>query len=115
MRAPALKSSTATIEADEETLKLDQDLVDDKDITTKLKFDAKFDGKDYPVTGDPDVDSVSLHRINDHRMKATFKKAGKVTSISDCTVSKDSKTTTVAYTDYIEGKTQKGSAIYEKQ
>ena len=115
MTPPILKSSTARVDADEENFKLSQDFVDDKGQTMTVTFEAKFDGKNYPVTGDPDIDSVSLRRITDHRIKATFKKAGKVGSISDITVSKDGKTTRLAYTDYIEGKTRKGSAIYEKQ
>ena len=113
---PIPKSSTARIKADDTGLVLDQDWVDDKGQASTLKFDAKFDGKTYPATGLPDYDSVSLQRLSDHRIKATFKKSGKVVSISDVTVSKDGKNTIVSYTDHTpDGKTMKGSAVYDKQ
>jgi hypothetical protein len=113
---PIPKSSTARIKADDTGLALDQDWVDDKGQTSTIKFDAKFDGKTYPVTGMRDYDSVSLQRLSDHRVKATFKKAGKVVSVSDVIVSKDGKNTIVSYTDYADnGKPVKGSAVYDKQ
>lgn len=61
------------------------------------------------------MDTVSLKRVSDHKIKFTQKKAGKVVTTDDVVVSKDGQTTTVNYVDHIEGKQQKGSAIYEKQ
>jgi hypothetical protein len=60
--------------------KFSQEGVDDKDQPFKLSYEAKFDGKEYPITGDPDNDSVSLQRVNEREIKFTLKKAGKVSS-----------------------------------
>ena len=68
-------------------------------------------GKDYPFTGDPTIDTVSLRRVNDHGIKITTKKAGNVVADLDVVVSKDWKTTTVNYTDMGE----KGTSVYEMQ
>ena len=108
-------SSTATVQADDQHLALDQQIVEEKGQSRTLKFDAKFDGKDYPVSGDPDFNSVSLHRVNDHRIQGTWKKDGKKLMTNDVSVSQDGKTTTVTFTDY-RGKTpRKNTDVYDKQ
>jgi hypothetical protein len=40
-------------------------------------YTANYDGKDYPVTGNPDWDMVSLKRINANTVEFTRKRAGK--------------------------------------
>ena len=72
---PAAKRDVAVVDADENGLKFNEDMVDDKDQPMKLSYVAKFDGKDYPVTGTPDVDSISYRRINAHTLKGTLRKA----------------------------------------
>jgi hypothetical protein len=49
--------------------------------------------------------------VNDHEIKITTKKAGKVVADLDVVVSKDGKTTMVNYTD----KGEKGTSVYDKQ
>jgi hypothetical protein len=85
----------ARVEADNKRLKLEQDFVDAKGKSSTVKFEAKFDGKDYASSGDDGFDSVSLHRINQREFTLTFKKAGKVVGENDVSVSRDGKTTTV--------------------
>src|SRR5215467_1585441 len=48
-----------------------------------------YDGKDYPVTGIPDWDTIARKRINAYKMEITHKKAGKVVSTATSVVSKD--------------------------
>jgi hypothetical protein len=113
---PAPKSSTAVVQADDKNFTLKQQFVDDKGQSSNVSVEAKFDGKDYPVTGDPDTDSMALQRVNDHEIKIAYKKAGQVTGRSVVTVSKDGKTTTLNFTDYKDGKPSgHGSALYEKE
>jgi hypothetical protein len=50
--------STARVEADNGHLKLEQDFVDAKGKSSTVKFDAKFDSKDYPSSGDDGFDSI---------------------------------------------------------
>jgi hypothetical protein len=115
MSPPAPKSETVVVEADDNGLKLSDDIVDDKGQPMKVSYEAKFDGKNYPVTGDPNSDSISFQRVNTNTLKGTTKKAGKITSRATIVVSKDGKSTTVNYTEYPEGKPVKGMAVYDKQ
>ncbi len=62
-------------------------------------YDAKFDGKDYPMQGDPGHTMVSLKRVGDDTIEETDKRDGKVVGISRMTVSKDGKSIAVVYTD----------------
>ena len=84
-------------------------------LPLKISYEAKFDGKDYPVTGDPSSDSVSYQRINANTLKGKTKKDGKVATDATIVVSKDGKITTVRYTDYSQAKPAEGTAVYDKQ
>ena len=115
MTPPAPKSDVAVVDADENGLKLNEDVVTDKGESLKISYEAKFDGKDYPVTGDPSSDSVSYQRVNANTLKGQTKKGGKVASDATIVVSKDGKTTTVHYTDYSQAKPAVGTGVYDKQ
>ena len=66
-------------------------------------YDAKFDGKDYPVEGDSGHTMVSLKRIAANTIEETDKREGKVVGISRMTVSTDGKSIHVDYTDKLRG------------
>jgi len=80
------------------------------------EWTGKFDGKDYPLTGDPAADTRSYKVINDHTTELTNKKNGKVTVMGQIVVSADGKmrTVTVKGTDP-SGKMVSYSAVYDKQ
>jgi len=59
------------------------------------EWTGKFDGKDYPVTGDPTSDMRSYKKVDDHTLDMTVKKDGKVTLTGKGVVSADGKTRTV--------------------
>jgi hypothetical protein len=44
---------------------------------THNEWTGKFDGNDYPVTGDPNSDARSLKKIDDRTLELTVKKGGK--------------------------------------
>lgn len=113
---PAPKSITAHVENDGDNFKLNVETVDDKGTTMNSALDAKIDGKDYPMTGDPTVDMVSIKRINDHKIKLTGKKDGKVTGWETVTVSKDGKITMLEDVSHApDGKELKQTSVYDKQ
>jgi hypothetical protein len=58
-------------------------------------FDAKFDGQDYPITGDPGHSLISLRRIDANTIEATVKRQGKVVRVVRRTVSSDGRTMAV--------------------
>ena len=115
MTPPVPKSDIAVVDADENGLKLNEDVITDKGESLKISYEAKFDGKDYPVAGDPFSDSVSYQRVNANPLTSQTKKGGKIATDATIVVSKDGKITTVNYTDYSQAKPAKGTAVYDKQ
>src|SRR3989442_4143980 len=116
MSPPAPQSETVHVDADDNSIRLTDDLTDDKGQPMKIGYEAKFDGNDYPMTGNPDADSISFQRIDANTLKGTAKKGGKVTEELTVVVSQDGKTTTVNYTETdAQGRMIKGSAVYDKQ
>jgi hypothetical protein len=83
---------------------------------TMTGFTAMFDGKDHPVTGNPDWDAIVAKRVDSHTVEFTRKKGGKVVQTATSAVSKDGKTRTVT-TSGVNAQGQKIStvAVYEKK
>jgi Insect cuticle protein len=115
--APSPRGEIVQVTADENSIEVASDVLDPvSSKTTKSSYKAAFDGKDYPVTGDPREDSIAFQRIAANTLKATAKKGGKVVGEYTFVVSADGRTTTVNYTETdSEGNTYKGSEVYEKQ
>ena len=64
---------------------------------TGYGWEAKLDGKDYPVKGTYANYAVSLKTLGDHSIEATYKRDGKIETVDKITVSPDGKKmTTVA-------------------
>lgn len=59
--------------------------------TLHVTYAAEYDGKDYPYTGDPTRDAVSIKRVNASTTVQTFKKAGKVVQVNTRFVSSDGR------------------------
>jgi hypothetical protein len=57
-------------------------------------YDAKFDGKDYPVEGDPGHTMVSLKRISASPIEEVDKRDGKVVAINRMTVARTASRST---------------------
>lgn len=55
------------------------------------RYDAKFDGKDYPVQDDPGHTTSSVKRISPNEVEITAKREGKVISIRHLQVQPDGK------------------------
>ena len=68
-------------------------------------YDAKFDGKEYPINGDPGRTMVTLKRIGNDTIEETDKRDGKVVGIYRMTVSSDGKQIHAQYTDKERGTT----------
>jgi hypothetical protein len=62
---------------------------------TVAEYSARFDGKDYPLTGNSDIDTIALKRIDDWTFEATLKRRGSTVSTVRNVVSKDGRTMTV--------------------
>ncbi|PYT76202.1 MAG: hypothetical protein DMG42_05980 [Acidobacteria bacterium] len=112
----APKNSTVVYEAAGDNVKVTIDGTDGEGEPLHSEWTGKFDGNDYPVTGDPSVDMRSVKKVNDHSLTATQKKDGKVTTIARIVLSPDGKTRTVTAsgTD-AKGNKISSTAIYDKQ
>ena len=109
------KSDVHQVAVNNEDLRDVEEWSDDKG-SNQVKVEAKIDGKDYPVTGDPMADTVSYQHKGARVLAFTSKKSGKVVSKGTIEVSGDGQTTTVKYTFTTpEGKTETGTMVYDKQ
>jgi hypothetical protein len=68
-------------------------------------YDAKFDGKEYPITGDPTHTVVTLKRIDANTVEETDRRMGKVTDEIRIAAAKDGKTVDVTDKDPVHGQT----------
>ena len=112
----ASKISTVVYETAGENVRVTVDGTDSDGKPTHNEWTGKFDGKDYPVTGDPNSDKRSYTRIDDHTLGFNGKKGGKVTTSGRIDVSADgkSRTVTTSGTDS-KGKKVSSTAVYDKQ
>ncbi len=74
-------------------------------------YDAKFDGKDYPVKGATYNYTVSLIKVNKRSIDITNKRDGKITFVDHITVSADGKTMTAKEENKQTGSTETTIAI----
>jgi hypothetical protein len=112
----APKNTTVVVEPAGDKIKVTVDGVDADGKPTHNEWTGKFDGKDYPVTGDPTSDVRSYKKIDDRTLELTIKKDGKTTISGRIVVPADGKTRTVAInrTDSA-GKKTKSTVVYDKQ
>ncbi|HYK20742.1 MAG TPA: hypothetical protein VEV42_08410 [Pyrinomonadaceae bacterium] len=110
------RNNTVVYETAGDQIKVTVDGVDENGSAVHNEWTGKFDGKDYPVTGDTSSDTRSYRMINKNTLALTNKKAGKVTLTGRIVVSRDGKTRTVTTTGTnAQGKKVKNVAVYDKQ
>jgi hypothetical protein len=112
----ATKIHTVVYEAAGDNVKVTVDGTGSDGKPTHNEWTGKFDGKDYPVTGDPSSDARSYKTVDERTLELTVKKDGKVTTTGRITVSADGKSRTVSTsgTDS-KGKKVKSTAVYDRQ
>lgn len=110
------KNNTVMYEAAGDSVKVTVDGVDGSGKPAHNEWTGKFDGKDYPVTGDPSYDTRSYKKVNGNTMDLTIKKGGKVVGSGRIVVSADGKSRTVTLnTMDAMGMSVKSVAVYDKQ
>jgi hypothetical protein len=63
--------------------------------TLNFSYSAGLDGKSYPMTGNPNADSISINAVSAREIKARSRLHGKLTVQSTATVSPDGKHLTI--------------------
>ena len=112
---PAPQSNTMKIEASSNGEKATTEGVNAAGTATGTQYTAQYDGKDHPMTGSQNADTVALKRIDARTLERTDKK-GEVVATSTRVVSEDGKTMTVT----TKGTNAQGQAVnnvmvWEKQ
>lgn len=112
----APKNNTVVYTSVGDSVKVTVDGVDSAGKPTHNEWTGKYDGKDYPVTGDPTSDMRSYAKIDDHTLGLNVKKGGKTTATGRIVVSADGKSRTVTTSGTDEkGKKVSNTAVYDKQ
>jgi hypothetical protein len=110
------KNFIMVISAAGDGVKVSEGGVDDKGKPWHDEWTGKLDGKDYPVTGDPDNDTRAYKPINDHTLAITAKKGGKIVETGRVVYSADGKTRTVTDTvTNANGMKTRVTEVFEKQ
>jgi hypothetical protein len=74
-------------------------------------YTAGFDGKPYPMKGDPSVTSVSLHKVSANRIVETDWRKGKKVDVTTWSVSPSGKTLTMVDNDQETGVIETAKAM----
>src|SRR3954463_9056059 len=88
------KNTTVVYAAAGDQIKITVDGTDADGKTAHSEWTGKFDGKDYPVTGDTTANMRS-YKMDGKDLELTNKKDGKVTATGKVVLSADGKTRTV--------------------
>lgn len=113
---PALKTQTRTYSQSGQSITLVMKTVaaDGTEATTRTTY--QLDGKDYPITGSPDFDSLSAHQVDSDTAEFTLKKGGKTVGTTSRTVSKDGKTlTSKMKVTTAKGEKSESTLVFDKQ
>jgi hypothetical protein len=95
---------------------LDQKTVGADGKEMSMHVTIKYDGKDDPITGNPDADTVAAKALDAHTTHFTMKKGGKVVGTVHRVLSADGKTLTVNNKGkHADGKSYDDTLVFDKQ
>lgn len=110
------KNTVVVYETVGDQVKVTVEGADAKGKPARNEWTGRFDGKDYPVTGDPTSDMRSYRRVNDRTLEFTVRNNRKVMVTGRVVVSADGKSRTVTTSGTTpKGKKFKNTTVYDKQ
>jgi hypothetical protein len=110
------RNHTVVYEAAGDQIKVTVEGSDENGGAVRNEWTGKFDGKDYPVTGESNADARSYKMVDKNTLEIVNKKGGKTTMSGRIVVSGDGKTRTVTTTATdAQGKKVTNVAVYDKQ
>jgi len=114
--AEQARYETIKIEAVGDSMKVTLEGTDSAGKKVEAVWTGKYDGKDYPVTGSPDIDALVYKKVNDHNYQSSTKKGSKTLGSAKIVYSADGKTRTVTSRGTnAKGQKISATAVYEKQ
>ena len=110
------KASTVVYEEVGDQVKITVDGIDGTGKAVHSVWTGRYDGKDYPATGDPTGDTRWYKKVDDRTLEFATKKDGKAVLTGRVAVAADGKSRTVrtSSTD-ASGKKISSVAVYDKQ
>jgi hypothetical protein len=110
------KNTTVVYEVQGDNVKVTTDGTDRDGNPMHTEWTGKFDGKAYPLTGDPTADARSYKEAGARTLTLANMKGSKVVASGRIVVSADGKTRTLRVTGTDSGgKKVSSTAIYDKQ
>ena len=91
----AAESQTRIFVLTDRGISYTSDGIDANQKPTHAEYSANFDGKDYPLTGAPNADTIAPPRLDPYTLEVTQKRNGNVVISGRRTISKDGRTATV--------------------
>jgi hypothetical protein len=114
--AGAPKNNTVIVEAAGDNIKVTLEGMAPNGSATHVEWTGKFDGKDYPSTGNPNEDMRAYTPLSDRALHFESKKSGKVMLSGHVEISANGKVRTVTANGTTpDGKKFRITAIYDKQ
>jgi hypothetical protein len=112
----ATKNMTVVYEVVGDKVKVTVDGIDSDGKPVHHEWTGNFDGKDYPVVGDPSSDARAYKKVDASTMELTTKKGGKVSATGRIVVAADGKSRTLTTTGTnAKGAKITNTAVYDKQ
>jgi hypothetical protein len=112
--AGAPKNNLVVYAAAGDSFKCVVDGVDGNGKPTHNEWTGKFDGKDYPVTGDPNADTRAIQKVDDHHYNLNNKKGGKAVITGTIVVEGKTRTVTLHRTNP-SGEGVTSTFVFDKQ
>jgi hypothetical protein len=114
--AGAAKNVSVVYTAEGDSYKCVVDGVDGTGKPSHNEWTGKFDGKDYPVTGDPAADTRSIKLVSPGHYSLTNKKDGKTVVTGTLVFSAGNKVRTLTtHTTDAAGKKVTSTLVYDRQ
>jgi len=90
---PKSQTRTMSVEGDMQTTLIET--VNAKGESTSSRSSYRFDGKDYPVEGSGEIDSIAFKKMDSNTSRGVLKRQGKVVAEVTRKVSADGRTLTL--------------------
>ena len=115
LNVPAPRSQVVRVTVQGKDVRMEQRIVNDRGERLFIAVDARFDGKDYPVTGTPFADTVAYRLTGAGAIEGVAKKAGRVVVNETAVLAPDGRSLTVTYTSHLpDGQTVTSTAVFER-
>ncbi len=107
---PWWKQQTRIYTSDGKSIKMVGTGTRENGDTVRFEYAGAYDGKDYPVSGNPKAETIAQVLVDKYTVTTTTKRDGKITATSKRVISKDGKTMTIS----TSGTDEKGVAFNNK-